>query len=298
MVFAKLSEKHSIFYLLIFSLLAISIYKARHIFGAELLFTIDVGIESYFWGGILAITLFLIYLVNIFEGFEGKVRINGKTAASLFLFIFMLPFFTINFGYYLPKLISERVRFGQDTYIIFSSQDSDFHGYLTFYKCARWEFNCEHLYGSYSATIGWKIIIDQEKKEVSLFDDIYNSFLYTDSNNPRDYAFGEGGILNDHLFSLSKKCNNPNNDKGYYDCESYTYLPYKCKITGVSCDPIPVRYITNNDGYYYWTENELQNEISLYYSGNTDDILIFTYGEHSQCYVDGCEILEQNPVEP
>ncbi len=225
MVFAKLTEKNSIIYLLIFSLLAISIYEARHFFETELLFTIEVGIESYIWGGILAITLLFIYLASIFEGFEGNVRTNRKTVMSLFLFMFMLPFFTINFGYYLPKLISERVRLGQYTYIIFSSQDSDFHGYLAFYKCARREFDCENLYGSYSATIGWKIIIDEQNNEVSLFDDVYNSFLYTDSKNPRYYAIGTGGILNEHLYSLSEKCNNPNYDKGYYDCESYTYIP-------------------------------------------------------------------------
>ena len=291
MVFAKLSEKHSVFYLLISSLLAISIYKAGQFFLAELLFTIDVGIESYIWGGILAITLFLIYLANIFEGFEGKVRIKRKTAMSFFLFIFMLPFFTINFGYYLPKLISERVRYGQYTYIIFSSQDSDFHGYLAFYKCARWEFNCERLYSSPSATIGWKIIIDEQKKEVSLFDDIHTNFLYTDGGNPRDYAFGRGGILKGYLYSLSEKCNIM---KSPVTCGTYTHIPYKCNINGTSCNPISIRYTTNNSGYYYWIENDLQNEISLY----TDDILIFTYGVNSRCYVDGCEILEQNSIEP
>lgn len=295
MVFVKLLEKHSFFQLLLFFFLTLVIYKTRQFFGAELLFTIDVGIGSYIWGGILTITLFLIYLANIFEGFENKVRINRKTAISLFLFTFTLPLFTINFGYYFPKLISERARLGEYTYLIFETYNSDFHPMNVFYKCKRWEFECELLYGTPSATIGQKIIIDEQNKEVSLFDDVYMQFLYTDGENPRYYAFGTGGILNDHLYSLSEKCNNPNNDKGYYDCESYTYIPYKCNTAGVLCNPIPIRYTTNNnDGYYYWTENELQNEISLYKSDDIDDILIFTYGSHSRCYVDGCEILEQN----
>jgi hypothetical protein len=291
MVFVKLIEKHS-FFLLLFFLLTIAIYQARQFIGAELLFTIDVGIGSYIWGGILTITLFLIYLANIFEG---KVHINRRIALSFFLFTFTLPLFTINFGYYFPKLISERARFGEYTYLIFETYNSDFHPLDVFYKCKRWKFECEHLYGSFGSLGGWKIIIDEQNKEVSLFDEKYNRFLYTDGKSPRDYAFGTGGILKDHLYSLSEKCNNPNNDKGYYDCESYTYIPYKCNITGVLCNPIPIRYTTNNnDGYYYWTENELQNEISLYKSDDIDDILIFTYGTHSRCYVDRCEILEQN----
>ena len=291
MVFVKLIEKHSVFFLLSF-LLAIAIYQARQFFWAELLFTIDVGILSYIWGGISTITLLLIYLANIFEGFESKVRLNRKTAMSLFLFIVMLPLFTINFGYYFPKLISERARFGKYTYLIFETYNSDFHPVSDFYKCKRWEFECELLYGTPDMT-RQKIIIDEQNKEVSLFDDVYMQFLYTDGENPRYYSFGTGGILKDHLYSLSEKCNNPNNDKGYYDCESYTYIPYKCNIAGVLCNPIPIKYTTNNnDGYYYWTENELQNEISLYKSDDIDDILIFTYGSHSRCYVDGCEILE------
>ncbi len=193
MVFVKLIEKHSVFFLLFF-LLAIAIYQVRQFFWAELLFTIDVGISSYIWGGISTITLLLIYLANIFEGFESKVRINRKTAMSLFLFIVMLPFFTINFGYYFPKLISERARFGEYTYLIFETYNSDIHPLDVFYKCKRRKFECEHLYGSFGSLGGWKIIIDEQNKEVSLFDEKYNRFLYTDSKNPRDYAFGKGEL--------------------------------------------------------------------------------------------------------
>ena len=291
-VFAKLSEKHWAFYLFLFLLLPISIYTAGKNFWTEVLFTVVVGINSYFWGGFLAITLFFVYLVNMFKG---KVSINKKTAMSLFLFIVTLPFFVLNFGYYLPKIISERARFGQYTYLIFDSQNSDFHPYLAFYKCARREFNCEPLYSSPSATIGWKIIIDEQKKEVSLFDDIHTNFLYTDGENPRDYAYGRGGILNGYLYSLSEECSYKDSD---VTCGTYTHTPYKCNINGTSCNPLPIRYTTNYDYYYYWIENELQNEISLYISTDTDEILIFTYGVHSRCYVDGCEILEQNSIEP
>ena len=295
MVIVKLAEKHSVFQLLLFFLLTIAIYQVRQFLRAEFLFTIDVGIGSYILGGILAITLFLIYLANIFEGFESKVHINEKTAISVLLFMFTLPLFTINFGYYFPKLISERARFGEYTYLIFETYNSDFHPMNVFYKCKRWEFECEHLYGTPSATIGQKIIIDEQNKEVSLFDDVYMQFLYTDSESPRYYA-DTGGVLNDHLYSLSEKCNNTIVKYGFYvTCETYTYIPYKCSINGTSCSPISIIYTTDYSGYYHWIENNSKNEISLY---DSDDILIFTYGVDSRCYVNGCEILEQDPIEP
>lgn len=315
-VFAKLSEKHWVFYLLIFLLLPVSIYKAGQYFWAQILFTVVVGIHSYTLGVFLSIALFFVYLANTFVG---KANTNRKTVAALFLFIVTLPFFVLNFGYYLPKIISERERFGQYTYLIFDSQDSDFHPYLAFYKCARWEFDCQNLYSSYNATIGWKIIIDEQKKEVSLFDEIYPKFLYTDGESPREYAAGTGGIFKDYIYDLSEKCNNPIEHESYVDCESYTYIAYKCNINGALCNPIPIRYTTNYsdyDHYYHWIKNDLKNEISLYDMAttydlantdnmtttfgtpNTDDILIFTYGAHPRCYVDGCEVLEQDSIEP
>jgi hypothetical protein len=295
-IFVRLSEKHWGASLLVFLILPpISIYVAGVEFWGNVLLAAITGIHNHIIGLMMAIALLIAHAVIVFQS---KVRMNTTAVMPLFLFIIMLPFFTLNFGYYLSTVVKEKAQFGQYTYLIVDAEDSDFHGYLAFYKCARWGFSCELLYRHPSPTIGWKIIIDEQKKEVSLFDDVYTNFLYTDSKNPRDYAIGIGGILNDHLYSLSEKCNNPNNNKGYYDCESYTYIPYKCNIAGVLCNPIPIRYTTDNDGYYYWTENEFQNEISLYNSSNTDDILIFTYGAHSRCYVDGCEILKQNSIEP
>ena len=218
-----------------------------------------------------------------------------KNVISLFLFIATLSLFVLILGYYLPRATSERARFGQYTYLIIDSVNSDFHPYLAFDKCARWEFTCERLYSSPSATIGWKIIIDEQKNEVSLFDEIYKNFLYTDGEHPRDYARGTGGTLRDNLYSLSEECIRMESN---VTCGTYTHIPYKCSINGTSCDPIPIRYTTKYDYYYHWIENELQNEISLYISTDTDEIMIFTYGAHSRCYVDGCEILEQNSIEP
>jgi hypothetical protein len=298
MIFVRLSEKHWGYSLLAFLILpSISIYVAGVKFWGKVLPTAITGIHNHITGLMIIIALLIIYSVIVFQS---KVRMNGKAVMPLFLFIVTLPFFVLNFGYYLSTEVDQKEKFGQYTYLILDTEDSDFHPYLAFYKCAKWGFDCQHLYNSYSATIGWKIIIDEQKKEVSLFDEIYKSFLYTDGENPRNYARGTGGILKDYLYSLSEKCDNPTKYESYVDCESYTYIPYKCNINGVLCNPIPIRYTTNSSDYYYWIENDLQNEISLYNSNstNTDDILIFTYGMYSRCHVDGCKIIEQDTIEP
>jgi len=289
-VVVRLFEKHRKLSLLIFLiLLPISVYVVILEFWAHIWLITDVGIHSHVIGVIIAIALLVIHTVLTLQ--------NKMAKMPLLLFIVMLPFFVLYFGYfvvfYLSTKIVEKAQFGNYTYFVLDEKDSDFHGYETFYKCYKWGLTCDGLHSTYSST-GWKIIIDDQKKEVSLFEEGTSSLVYTDSQNPRTYT-GNVGILHDHLYNLSEKCNNLNNDKGYYDCESYTYIPYKCNLNSVLCDSIPIRYTKNDSAYYYWVGNDSQNEISLY---DEADVLIFTYGTHPRCYVDGCEILEYDSVNP
>lgn len=289
-VVVRLFEKHWKPSLIIFLiLLPISIYVVILEIWAHLWLTTDVGIHNHVIGVILAIVLLATHTILTFQ--------NKTAKMPLLLFTVMLPFFVLYFGYfvvfYLSTEIIEKAQFGNYTYIILDEKDSDFHGYETFYKCYKWGLTCENLYSDYSS-MGWKIIIDEQNKEVSLFEEGTSSLVYTDGKNPRAYN-GTGGILYDHLYYLSEQCNNLNNDKGYYKCESYTYIPYNCNMRSVLCESIPIQYKEDNYDYYYWVEDELKNEISLY---NENDALIFTYGEHPRCYVDGCEILKQDSATP
>jgi hypothetical protein len=289
-IFVRLSEKHwGLSQLVFLILLPTSIYVAILEFWAHMWITDDIGIHSHLIGLIIAIVLLAIHAIVTIRD---RVNLNKTVIMSLLLFVVSLPYFVLNFGYfvvyYSSTEIIEKAQFGQYTYLIVAENDGDFHGYETFYKCHKWGFTCEGLYSSYSPTIGWKIIIDDQKKEVSLFDEITLGLMYTDGENPRAYT-GDGGILRDHLYNLSEKCNNLNNNKGYYACESYTYIPYKCNMKSVLCESIPIQYTEDNYGYYYWVENESKNEISLY---DENDALIFMYGAHPLCYVDGCKILE------
>lgn len=295
-IFVRLSEKHWRLSLVIFLiLLPISIYLVFLEFLAHMWITDDVGIHSHLIGLIIAIILLVSQVIITIRD---SASLNKTAVMPLLLFMVSLPFFVLNFGYFIvyhsSTEIIEKAQFGQYTYLIVAEKDGDFHGYETFYKCHKWRFSCNGLYGSYSPTIGWKIIIDDQKKEVSLFNETTLGLMYTDGENPRAYT-GNGGILHDHLYNLSETCNNFNDDDGYYKCETYTYVPYKCNMKSILCESIPIQYEEDYYGYYYWVENESTNEISLY---NEDDILIFTYGTHPRCYVDGCKILKQDSAIP
>ena len=74
-------------------------------------------------------------------------------------------------------------------------------------------------------------------------------------------------------------------------CEIYTYTLYKCKLDYTACNPLPIYYTTDFEYFTYLEANEISNEINLFDS--YDDTLIFTWGEHPRCYVEGCEILEK-----
>jgi hypothetical protein len=287
-IFVRLSEKHWAFSLLIFLiLLPISIYIAILEFVAHIWITTDLEIHSHLIGLAIAVTLLVVDAALIIRNHG---RLNRAAVMPLLLFIVTLPFFTLNFGYFVVYYSStgiiDQVQFENSTYLVVHAEDSDFHGYVTFYKCSTWRFSCEGLYGSYSS-MGWKIVIDEQNKEVSVFEEGTSSLVYTDGKNPRAYA-GTGGTLYDHSYYLSEQCNNLNNDEGYYKCESYTYIPYKCNAKSILCESIPIQYTEEYYGYYYWVEDVSKNEISLY---DENDVLIFTYGKDSRCYVDGCKIL-------
>ena len=287
-IFVRLFEKHWASSLIIFLiLLPISIYLAILEFVAHLWITTDLEIHSHLIGLAIAVILLGVNVVLTIRNYES---INRATVMPLRLFIVTLPFFLLNFGYFAVYFssteIADQVRFENSTYLIVYAKDSDFHSHVTFYRCSTWRFSCEPLYGSYSSS-GWKIIIDEQHKEVSVFEEGFSRLVYTDGKNPRAYT-GAGGQLYDQTYYLSEQCNSVNNDQGYYKCESYTYVPYSCNAESILCESIPIQYTVEYSGYYYWVEDVSKNEISLF---DDNDVIIFTYGKDSHCYVDGCKIL-------
>jgi len=220
-----------------------------------------------------------------------RMNKNGKT--SLILFFTMLPILAASILYpmYFYPVTLDEAKLGDYKYYIGSTIDWDNHSFQTFYKCNKWSFNCEELTGSYSA-VGWEIIVDEQNNEVSLLG--YRGLVFTDGENPRSYSPPAAEFKN-HIYQFSDECNNFNNNKGYYSCDSYTYQLYECDTNYKSCGSLPVQYTVRDfDALLVIEENEETSEINVYddWDDNPNRKLIFTYGEHPRCYVEGCEILK------
>jgi hypothetical protein len=80
-------------------------------------------------------------------------------------------------------------------------------------------------------------------------------------------------------------------------CGGLTYTLYECDLSFKSCDTLLIQYTQFDTRDFLVLEaDETANEVKLYEEDfETDDVkLIFAYGEHPRCYVEGCEILEEN----
>jgi hypothetical protein len=135
---------------------------------------------------------------------------------------------------------------------------------------------------------GLKIRYDEKMGLVSLVSigfDGQEQLVFTDSDPPREYGhiFAQN---NRNLYYISPQCNQ--GDDGYF-C---IYTLYQCEMDNTSCVLIPFRY-TSRETYAYLKFNETTDEIDVYIAPTFgDDFLIYSYGDHPRCYVDGCEILE------
>ena len=188
-------------------------------------------------------------------------------------------------------ITEETAELGKYRYYVVSSVDWDGHGFETFYKCRKIGYNCDNLYGGYS--LMWqKIIVDGNKNEVSLLG--HSGLIYTDGEVPRAYAQGAAVVqLGNFIYLLSEKCNNFNHEKGYWSCETYTYRLYECDLDYKSCNPLAIQYTDKYILYPVLEGNEELSEIELYNDYKEDGgTLIFTYGEHPRCYVEGCVIMQ------
>ncbi|MEW5940022.1 MAG: hypothetical protein AB1750_10195, partial [Chloroflexota bacterium] len=136
-----------------------------------------------------------------------------------------------------------------------------------------------------------KLVYDEKMKLVSVVEkswDDSESLLYTDSLPPR--TFWEDLEFEGKRYYLAYVCNpNPENK---YDCIA-TYTLYQCELDNTSCVPLPFQYTEQDhqvEEIVMERDNTTNNvKVSFYWDGITT--LIFSYGDHPRCYVEGCEIL-------
>lgn len=162
----------------------------------------------------------------------------------------------------------------------------------TFDMYSRWENVYE--FESFQFGVVKNIVCDKRNKETHFMNG-FDIMSYSDGEKPQSFYETASAQLEDSVYLMSEtseNCTSPD-DEGYYTCDTSVYMLYKCKSDYTNCTPLSITYRTNSyDTNYDLRANEKTSEISLFelYSESDSEILIFTYGENSYCYVDGCTI--------
>lgn len=200
--------------------------------------------------------------------------------------------------------IKDTTRFNGVTYYLTYNHQSMIDTQYGGNYLAKWEgpFASE-LYGLRTDWAQLEFMIDENSEVVNIvvriFDDT-ERLVYTDSEPPREYTLGSAQ-LGDHFYYVSPQCNIGEHRSA---CATLTYTLYRCKLDNTSCVLLPFQY-TGEEDYGYLKINEANNEIdflveSRFISSHDKsglpiypDILVYSYGEHPRCYVEGCEILKE-----
>jgi hypothetical protein len=152
-----------------------------------------------------------------------------------------------------------------------------------------------HMCGSYSLKGAPSMGFFYESKSnlvhvVSRYKD-KERLIFTDSNPPRYYKDAADSM--NHRFYNSIDCIKRTEVTYGYHCDSYRHIIYECELDNTGCVPLPFQFVSVED-YSYLEFNEATQEIVLYVIPDIgDDILVYSYGDHPRCHVEGCEILSQ-----
>lgn len=252
----------------------------------------DAQLAALFLTGTI---LLLLYPVK--EILREKVE---KNRGMIFLF-FVVTFFLLGgnvlyFVSFYPTTILEE-KFNGDRYIVTRARDLErFTSYYTFYKCAEWNLSCDELYSTLWSNAPERIIVDEQKGEVSLFSNVFRpTLVYTYGVNSRSYDRYSTIEFEGDVYLISEAREIPDDclPEDEWSCDVYVYTPYKCNSEYKSCEPLPVLYTDQYGASVFWEENDVGNGVALY-DGYRDDggTLILSYEENPQCFVEGCEILE------
>ena len=239
--------------------------------------------------------LIYIPLIIVLSSYKAYDLIRGSLSRDKVLFILLLiitlPVLAINVAYpisFFPRIV-DKTEFGNFKYYIVWQTDIEYRSFLSLYKCKKESFSCSWLYWDSQRMNFDKILIDNEKNEVSAIRNFDLGLAFTDGGNPRRYE-GDSVQLGNHVYQMAIDNHEFWKCMTAPSCDSYTYTLYECNLDYTSCNPLPMQYITTNEDVIFLNANEVASEIN---ASNDRDTLIFTYGEHPQCYVEGCEILEQ-----
>jgi hypothetical protein len=244
--------------------------------------------EAYVFGLIL-LGLFCFFATNLTKPSDDPAVIK------VMLFILSTIFLLGNMAHaiaFFPTLSSSARCAGRTYYISWMHPLTDYQ--WTFYNLTIWKpfLTYESHFFGYSGG-PYEIVCDEERWEANIIRTFNNVLAYTDGENPRHYDEYNGARLKNHQYFLTRQCN----DWIPSTCGSMTYTLYQCDLSFKSCDPLPIQYTQyDSSDFLELSSDEITDEVQLHEDDFATDavVLIFTYGEHPRCYVEGCEILEEN----
>jgi len=236
-----------------------------------------------------------LILLGIFGFFVMLLKLaRNRAVVKIILLVPTILFFLGNITHiiaFFPSMEFTTKCNGNTYYITWMHPFGDYQ--WTFYNVTIWKgvFKYKSFFFGYSPGAGpYKVICDEERNEANIVSTFTEALAYTDGANPRRYDRYVGTSLKTHRYFLAWQCN----DRLPTICGSETFILYQCNLGYTSCKSLPISYTGESVDYLILEANEETNEIELYDDFKEDGgILIFTYGEHPRCYVEGCEILKE-----
>ena len=232
----------------------------------------------------------ILLIVYIFLTFMSLIKKQGITKSLMI--IFTLVFLGLNYAYitnHMP-VIKSMATYNGTTYIISrNNHGSIFKWKHYFYQLSKWQKGFRHESLILSGSAPYQIIYDDKKQEINIVEKRFNTkmLVYTDGDSPREYDKYANAQLGDHLYFLSVRCV----EGTQFLCETIIYTLVECNMDISSCNSLPIRYVERENILFAKLKaNEATNEIELY-NDLEKGSLVFTYGEHPCCFVEGCEIL-------
>ncbi len=206
-------------------------------------------------------------------------------------FLFMSSFLSFDDGTTLSNNIASKldtIQIGTDTYYLTLENGEWGHYSEYLYKCKGNNLFCEQLPFRSNNYGGVHFIRDISGNEINIVNK--TGLTYTYGDHPRYYNSDSRTQLKSHLYYLSKKCSEIEG----HDCNMFAYTLYECSLNNTLCKQLFFEFKINHEVDLYLEANEAMNEISVYNDYDANKTLIYIYGLHPACYIDGCEILRGN----
>jgi len=240
--------------------------------------------------------IFGLILLSLYSAsmFALKLSTKSKLLRGL-LYIPTTLFFIWNISHttaFFPSLEFTTRCNGNKYYIAWMHPFGDYQ--WTFDEVTIWRkgfFKYDSFFFGYSGG-PYRIVCDEQNKTANIVNDSSDVLAYIDGENPQVFDDFATATLNNHHYFLARKCNNWTPST----CESLTFTLYACTLEYKSCHPLPIQYTQlDTRNFLHLEPDNVNNEVRLYEELFETDkkILIFGFGQNSQCYAMGCEILEQ-----